>query len=137
MSQTLNQKIINQFYNIYRSLRKNTSFDKQLLNLTILQIHTLIYIYNYKHSSVKELADYFKISLPTASVLLNKLVELNLVKRNPDNKDRRINQLTLTLKGKKAITIILKERQKKINSLLSKLTKKDRIELFRIIKKIN
>jgi MarR family transcriptional regulator, organic hydroperoxide resistance regulator len=129
----INEKIMEVFYEVSRSIREKMSFDCNAAQLTVLQLQALILINRGKILSMGDIADEFKISLPTATVLSDKLVKMKLVKRHKSIDDRRIVNVSLTEKGKTLLKKAMRQRHIKINELLSYLPLKDREMLFNIL----
>jgi DNA-binding MarR family transcriptional regulator len=129
----INEKIMEVFFEISRGIREKMSFDCNAAQLTVLQLQTLILISKNKTLTMGDIANNFKISLPTATVLSDKLVKMKLIKRNKNANDRRIVEVSLTEKGKTLLKKAMKQRHVKINELLSYLPLKDREMLFRIL----
>jgi MarR family transcriptional regulator, organic hydroperoxide resistance regulator len=129
----INEKIVEVFYEVSRSIREKMSFDCDAAQLTVLQIQTMILIEKNRILSMGDIANEYKISLPTATVLSDKLVKLNLIKRGKSKDDRRIVNISLTEKGKMLLKKAMKQRHAKINEILSYLSSEDRGELLRIL----
>ncbi|MGB9707269.1 MAG: MarR family winged helix-turn-helix transcriptional regulator [Microgenomates group bacterium] len=132
----INQIIFDKIFNLYRQLKKNIQFDSRFFNLTMIQLHSLIFFKNNSSSQLSDLARSFSITLPTATSLTNKLVEMNLLERIPDKKDRRIVHFTLTKKGNELLRKAEKNRKRAICLMLDKLTKKEKIQFLKILNKI-
>lgn len=62
---------------------------------------SLNFIYENKETSVKQLADYYRIKPSSATVKVNKLVEQGFIIKVQDEKDLRSFQLKLTSLGEK------------------------------------
>jgi DNA-binding MarR family transcriptional regulator len=133
----INEKIMEVFFEVSRSIREKMSFDCDAAQLTVLQLQSLILISKHKTMSMGDIANEFKISLPTATVLTDKLVKMKLIKRNKSANDRRIVNVTLTKKGKTLLKKAMKQRHIKINELLSYLPLKDRERLFEILNNLS
>jgi DNA-binding MarR family transcriptional regulator len=133
----INEKIMEVFFEISRSIREKMSFDCNAAQLTVLQLQTLILISKNKTLPMGDIANEFKISLPTATVLSDKLVKMKLVKRNKNVNDRRIVNVSLTEKGKALLKKAMKQRHVKINELLSYLPLKERQTLFKILNNLS
>jgi DNA-binding MarR family transcriptional regulator len=133
----INEKIMEVFFEISRGIREKMSFDCNAAQLTVLQLQTLILISKNKTLPMGNIASEFNISLPTATVLSNKLVKMKLIKRNKSVDDRRIVNVSLTAKGKTLLKKAMKQRHIKINELLSYLPLKDREMLFKILNNLS
>ena len=82
---------------------------------------------------MSEVANKFKISLPTTTSLSDKLVKSNLVERLHVANDRRVVKLKLTEEGIKLLTEAMKQRRLKANKLLSYLTQEEKKSLLNIM----
>jgi len=71
--------------------------EKYLLrDLSISQFHAIMMIRKKKKVSLKELASMQQISSPSASAMVNRLVEKGILKRSPCRSDRRKIEICLT-----------------------------------------
>ncbi len=81
-----------------KNLGKGISEKKRLLlkDMSISQFHTIMAIRKKGKVSLKELAQVLKISPPSASTMVNRLVEKGILKRHQNSNDRRKIQISLT-----------------------------------------
>jgi DNA-binding MarR family transcriptional regulator len=135
MEQAINKKISEIIFNLYRLMKKNFETIKKN-QLTMIQLHGLIFIKDNKDCQLTDLAKAFSITLPTANSLVEKLLSLKLIKKNHDKKDQRAIKLLLTKKGEKLIKGLLKEKEKCFSTLINKLDQKEKEQLLIIFKKI-
>ena len=130
-------ELVDLMFKIFRLMKEEMSFTKNLTHLSILQIQTLIFLKHNKKNSMTDIAEYFRIELPSATSLLNKLCDQKLVKRYEDENDRRLVMITLTDEGKALLKQVMCQRRKKIEKVLSYLSKKERSDLANILKTLN
>lgn len=136
MKNNIDKKISEHIFSIYRKMKKN--FDLMKKNeLTMIQLHALIFIKENKNCQLTDLAKNFSITLPTANSLIEKLIKLNLISRKNDQKDRRIIHLFLTKKGENIINKLIKQRQACFSSIINKLQEVKKKQLLKILEKIN
>ena len=64
-------------------------------NLSTIQMRTAMQVSIYQPLSLSELAAKLGVSAPSASVMVDRLVEKKVLERQPDPKDRRRVQLTI------------------------------------------
>ena len=133
LNTSINDKILEVFFEVSRGIREEMSVDCQASQLTVLQLQALIFINRKKTLSMSYIASLFKISLPTASSLSDKLANFGLIKRLESKNDRRIVNISLTEKGKYLLKKAMKQRHLKMNKVLSYLSLEDRKELLRIL----
>lgn len=129
----LNDQLAEIIFELSRSMKEEMTFDSDTLQLTVLQFQTLIFIKKNKATLMGNIADKFKISLPTATVLTDKLATVNLIKRDRSEIDRRIVNVSLTEKGESLLKEAMKQRHKKISKMLSYLRSEDKKQLLRIL----
>lgn len=121
-------------FQVFRLMKERMSYTSKLTHLSVLQIHTLVYLMKNENVAMSDIAEHFNIELPSATSLLNKLYEQNLVVRNEDKKDRRLVRIKLTSDGKKLVKQAMRERCEKLEFILSHLSEKERTELLAILK---
>ncbi|GMK45592.1 hypothetical protein PghCCS26_27200 [Paenibacillus glycanilyticus] len=71
----------------------------QGFGISVIQSHILYELHKRPNLSLNELADVLCVEASTLSRQVQQLVELELLSREPDQKDRRYVTLTLTAKG--------------------------------------
>lgn len=129
-------QLVEDIFRLFRLMKEDMSFDSDLMKLTVSQIHALIFLKKHPSAQMSEIAKEFKIELPSATSLINKLVDTKLVERKPDEKDRRLVRIALTNQGEQLLAEAMKERSKKITHTLSYLSESDKKQLSRIIKQL-
>jgi len=101
-----------------------------------LHFEALRYIADTGKPTMRDLASYFSITPPAATLLVDGLVASGMLRRVVDPKDRRAVRIGLTPKGMRTIEQGIRERKKKIAEVFSVLNKKEHDELARILTKI-
>jgi len=86
---------------------------------------------------MKDIADYLCVAPPSATSLINSLVEARQIERSYDKNDRRFVRLVVTPKGKTALASGFKKITTKMRRALSKLNAKERSNLFKILENIS
>lgn len=79
---------------------------------------------------MSDIARLVGVSLPAATITVEKLVEAKLVKRTPDPKDRRVVRIELTSKGRRIVQQMNKVHEKRFGEILAKLSPAERKELI-------
>jgi DNA-binding MarR family transcriptional regulator len=134
---TTDQEIILFVYKISRLVRKNVADQSHIAEEpTMLQLQVLT---NLCHGAVtmSHLAQELYIKLPTASSLIDRLIEAGYVTRINDKLDRRITKIELTEKGKQVLTVTMKAKMKKMKFLLDKLSVDEKKSLISIMKNLH
>jgi DNA-binding MarR family transcriptional regulator len=89
-----------------------------------------------KSSTMSEIAQSMRISMSTATAIVDNMVEESLVARERPLQDRRVVMVTLTKKGQKEADTISRKRLELIKDIFSVLTKSEKRQYLGIIKKI-
>src|SRR5690349_6388385 len=130
MSDTTN-KLIEVMFKVSRFM-KSMHYKSPLVNLSMIQLQALIFLKHNPSAQMSDIATHFRIELPSATSLVNKLHEMELVERQTDDKDRRLVRIDLTNTGQTLLKDAMIERNKKIETLLSYVAESDKDELLRI-----
>jgi DNA-binding MarR family transcriptional regulator len=97
--------------------------------LTVPQFRALVFIEVYPGTSVSKVAEHVGLTLPSASVLVDGLVQRNLVTRQPHPTDRRCVTLTLTDDGRAAVRVSRQHTQAFLAERLAGLSDAQRAKL--------
>lgn len=89
---------------VYRALQHLTAPDWLDLNLSMAQLKALFVIARGDSMTVGQVAEALEIGLPTASHLVDKLVQAALILRENDPADRRRTVLSLSEEGQRITT---------------------------------
>jgi DNA-binding MarR family transcriptional regulator len=133
---TINDQIADVMFTLSRSMKDGMKFDSATAQLTVLQIHALLFISKLENVTMSEVAKQFDISLPTATSLSDKLVKAGLITRQNDLKDRRIVKLALNQEGNDLLSKAMKQRRLKVNKMLSYLSAKEKQQLLHIMERL-
>ena len=129
--------LMEMLFKISRLMKEKMSFRNDLIHLSVLQIQTLVYLSQNEKVSMSDIAQHFLIELPSATSLINKLVDQDLVKRYEDQQDRRLVMITLTETGKIMFEQAMSQRKKKFEKILSYLSAKEKQNLLSIFKTLD
>ena len=125
-------ELVEMLFKISRLMKEKMSFKSDMAHLSILQIQTLIFLNKNEKVSMSDIAQHFLIELPSATSLINKLADQDLVKRLEAEHDRRLVMITLTKAGKNLLEKAMSQRQKKLKKILSYLSAKEKQDLLSI-----
>ena len=134
MVESYTNQLIETLFNLSRMMKDSMCFSTDFTNLSLNQIQALIFIKKNERVQMREIAQQFKIEMPSATSLINKLSILKLVERKSDKSDRRLVTIVLTQKGRTLLEKAMDERGKSIRKNLSFLSPEDRNDLLRISK---
>jgi DNA-binding MarR family transcriptional regulator len=114
------------------------SFRKkaECLDFTFPQIETLRFIVENKNPTMKDIAEYLRVSAPSATSAIEHLSHKKLVKRLVDKKDRRTVRITLTPKALKLFSVLKEVKNQVFSDMLKNLTHEEKEQLVHLIKKL-
>jgi len=129
----MEESIINLIFKLQRCMKDKNSFD-HADTLSILQVQVLVFLARKKEPvRMSDIAQEFSIELPSATSLINKLVALDLVRREASDEDRRLVTVSLTQSAKGMLTKVWKKKTARIKENLGCLSENDKKELKRIL----
>ena len=134
-----NQKIdqlTSLFFGTSRLIREHMKPAKKTDPSTFLRIGTLHYISESKQPTMQEISKFLSITPPSATSLIDGLIESGMITRVADTRDRRMVRLEASPKGRKILEKTHKEMMVRMNQVLEKLDSKDIDDLIRIMKKL-
>ena len=109
---------------------------EKLHDITSSQILAIFIISREQEVKMGQLAQMLDLTPRAITGLVTGLEKKNFVNRTKDENDARITWLSLTEDGKKFLKQILPDASKKLSGLFEVLTKKEQVELVRIIEKL-
>ena len=99
------------------------------LGITPSQINALLVLYFHDDLTMGKLSQEIYLAESAATRLVNRLVNLNLVKRRGDENDRRIVRVALTSYGRQLSRLVFERRSHRFNNLAQRLGEKERENL--------
>ena len=103
-------------------------------DLTFSQVEILHFIGLERRETMRNIADYLKITPPSATEIVAEMEKKGLVKRENDKKDRRVVFIALSNMAKKTSVSFANRKDVVLKKMISKLNKADHKALERIIK---
>ena len=126
-------ELIEKIFTLSRFLKGNMAYSNDLIHLSLLQLQALIFLHKTTNAQMRDIAEHFKIEMPTATDLIAKLVKNKLVQRKVDEKDRRLVRISLTPQGQLLLTDAMRQRNKKLARILSYLSTHEKEQLLAIL----
>ncbi|MFC1703582.1 MarR family winged helix-turn-helix transcriptional regulator [Candidatus Omnitrophota bacterium] len=105
-------------------------------HLTMSQVAVLFATYEQNETTTSKLSKTMRVSPPTISGIVDRLVRDHYLQRFPDKKDRRVIRIQLTKKGVLEVKSVFARIQKKWKSVLILLSPAERETFLGITKKI-
>ncbi len=92
-----------------------------LLELTVPQMNMLLTVRERDHATIKELAEALKVSAPSASTMVDRLVEMGALIREQSRVDRREVAVQISPLGEHTLAVMEKQILESIVELLKEI----------------
>jgi DNA-binding MarR family transcriptional regulator len=102
------------------------------LNLTTVQLKSLLYIDYMGSTNFRNLSDALGVTPPSITEVIDRLVERGLVSREENPENRRMLILKTTAEGRALMAKLTETRRSIMNSLLEQLDRSELVHLARI-----
>ncbi len=96
------------------------------LEVTPGQVNALLVLYFNESMTMGELSQELFLAESAVTRMINRLVDLNLVHRDRDEKDRRVVRVTLTSYGKQLARLVFNRRTLRFNNLAERMSSEER-----------
>jgi len=104
--------------------------------LTISHMVILELLAERESSNMSELSKTLNLTMPAATAIVDKMVELGLVKRDRPAEDRRVVDISLTKKGKDSAKKVIKSRHDVIKEIFSVMTEQEKKQYLMLLNKV-
>ena len=101
--------------------------------MTLHQVLLLNKLGNVGDSTLSEIADLMRMSAPSISQMIDRLVEIDLVSRSEDQADRRRKRIAVTPKGQRLLERLYEARSADYLAGIAPLSKGVRVDLARAL----
>lgn len=106
---------------LIRTARRGREQERPARELSMPQMTTLLVIRERGEMSVKEIAQATHVSPPSASAMIDRLVELRMVTRRNSRVDRREVRVAMTNEGKERVETLESELLKSVVEILKRI----------------
>jgi len=129
------QKLEDTFLAFRQMMTTQLLTEAKGLGLSLSHFEVLMYLAHSGEATMKDIASMLHITPPSASVLVDALVNKKLAMRVPSKKDRRTINIILSGEAQKLMTIVHKKKVSIFKKMMSKLNSEDQENLIRILNK--
>jgi len=136
---TNNQKLDTpaaRIFAFFRMAREQIFCAKPHCSSSFMDVAILHAAIEKDNPSMKDIADMLRISGPSATVIIDRLVEKGELVRTEDKDDRRVVRVGITEAGKKILKNGMRDSVSGMDKLLAVLNEKERHAFDRLITKI-
>jgi len=95
------------------------------------------WLYKEGDKSCSEIADYLRISRPSATTMINKLEQLNYIYRYPSETDGRSDMVGLTRRGRLVTSYQVGHRDKMLSAVVSEFSQEELEIIHKGFKRLN
>ncbi len=106
---------------LVRTARKNLDRVPPAKDLTMPQMTTLLVIREHGELSLKEIAAATRVSPPSASTMVDRLVELGMATRRNSETDRREVRVAISVEGEKTVEVLEGELLESLTEIMDKI----------------
>jgi DNA-binding MarR family transcriptional regulator len=136
-----NQERVTQLANLLLQLRRvqhqsEAAFIASLGSLNLQELNVLNCIGDNQPSIMSDIAKKLALSLSSITVIVDKLVKLDLVSRTRSEQDRRIVYGSLTAEGKKIYQLQIDYLHTVLAKVLASLSDREQASLIEIMQKL-
>jgi MarR family transcriptional regulator, organic hydroperoxide resistance regulator len=117
------------YRSILQMLLRSTLQEWFALDMTLAQIKVLFLLDHEASASVGTVAQMIGISVPTASQLIDRLVQAGSAQRVERMTDRRYTEVSLTLEGKQLVQRLRQGHTERLRSWLASLNEEEQVQL--------
>lgn len=129
-SDDIADEIIAAYHTVWGMLHTVTIASWLDLDLSMAQLKTLFVVARAETVSVGQMAETLRVGMPTASHLIERLVQEGLVERTIDNSDRRRALAGLTPQGAQLVARLRQGSRSQLRSWVDALDTDDRAALL-------
>ncbi len=130
-------ELIAQLFAVSRLIRECFAKHKGADLYSMLQLKVLNFISERTSPPMKDVAQHFGITPPTATVIINRLVKTGQLQRVLDVHDRRIVRLSITERGAKNLRSGFQRVGERMRTLFKDLSPAERKQFTNILIKIS
>jgi DNA-binding MarR family transcriptional regulator len=105
--------------------------------LTVSQFAVLEVLYHKGDLRISEIIEKILSTSGNMTVVIDNLVKEDLVRRCADPKDRRVNLISITEKGRNLMEEVFPKHLENINEIFSKLDVEEKEQLIGLLKKLS
>lgn len=130
------ERLENAYETTIRKIGNEISEDSKELGLTRAQYYILFLLSKRTYYTSSELAEKLEVKPSAVTVMIDRLLKTNLVKRERDKNDRRIIKIKITTDGEKILHRVKQKRKEVLKRYFIQLEDKELESLLSIFEKL-
>ena len=104
--------------------------------ISLPQFMLMLVLYRKGFMKMKDIAHQLNVSLPATTGMVNRMVRDGRVRRIPDEKDRRVVYVGITVRGKQVVNNVHNQRKKLFAEIFSNISPSGRAQYLKVLRKI-
>ena len=121
---------------MFREFAKRESNVLTSGQISFPQMVALDFVSRKPRVTMTDLAKILHIRTSSTTVLVDRLIKQGMLKRGRDEKDRRLVWVSVTPKGRKVLTQIMREKRQSVKRIFGILAEEERRQYLGILRKI-
>lgn len=121
---------------MFRAISQRENHPLAKGHVTIPQFLILEALYESQPRKLREFSQVLKVTPSAVTGIVERMEKEQWVKRTADSQDRRVHWMWLTLKGKKLVLSVLRQKEKSIKVMFAGLTDQERWTYLRLFRKV-
>lgn len=98
-------------------------------DLTMAQLKVLFLLGTKERMNIKDLAKALSVGQSATSLMVDRMLQLDLINRSEDPRDFRGRQVRLTVKGREIIDVLRHYHRREMEGWVGRMPEKDRVAL--------
>lgn len=121
---------------MFRAISRRENHPLAKGQVTIPQFLILEALYESQPRKLRELSQILKVTPSAVTGIVERMEKEQWVRRMADSGDRRVHWMWLTLKGKKLVLSVLRQKEKSIRAMFTGLTDQERWTYLKLFRKV-
>ena len=121
---------------MFREFAKREDNELTRGKISFPQMVALDYAAHHPKVTMTELSKVLSIRLSSTTVLVDRLIREKMLRRERDEKDRRLVWVMVTPRGKKVISQIMEQKRRSIKDIFGVLSGRERDQYLSMISKV-
>ncbi len=117
-------------------IKGKTLKDKKFMDINMRQYQCLALILKLNNPSLSTLAEYLKITKPSVTAIVNKLISLKFIKKEQSPEDKRFFHVVLTEQGRKIFNAYNEAYKNLVNEIFNCLDENEIDNFYNYLLKI-
>ncbi|MBI1975916.1 MAG: MarR family transcriptional regulator [Candidatus Omnitrophica bacterium] len=134
--QAFSKEMLGLLLKMFRAISQRENHPLAKGQVTIPQFLILEALYEAQPRKLREFSQILKVTPSAVTGIIERMEKEQWIHRTADSRDRRVHWMWLTLKGKKLVLSVLRQKEKSIRAMFTELTDQERWVYLRLFRKV-